>query len=118
MSLLLCSLMRRICFKFLIALSLAKLVIFAAAPPQVITGRLPPRFDFKDGDVVALIGDTLIEREQTYGYFETELTESFPRKNIIFRNLGWSADTPLGESRASFDPPEKGFDRLKEHLAS
>src|SRR5206468_9407150 len=34
------------------------------------------------------------------------------------RNLGWSADTPLGVSRAGFDAPEQGFDRIKEQLAA
>ena len=44
------------------------------------------------------------------------LTSRLDGKNVIFRNLAWSADTLLGRSRASFDPPEKGFDRLKEQL--
>jgi putative heme-binding domain-containing protein len=62
------------------------------------------------------LGDTMLEREQTYGYIETILTSRLRGKKVIFRNLAWSADTVLGESRASFDPPEKGFDRLKEQL--
>jgi glucose/arabinose dehydrogenase len=75
-----------------------------------------PKFELKDGDRVVFLGDTFIEREQLDSYIETMLTIRFPDRNVVFRNLGWSADTPLGESRASFDPPEKGFDRLKEHL--
>jgi putative heme-binding domain-containing protein len=75
-------------------------------------------FEFQDGDRVALVGDTLIEREQNYGYLEERLTVEFPSRNIVFRNLGWSADTPAGESRASFDfdKPGKGFAKLKEEL--
>ncbi len=76
----------------------------------------PAAFELLNGDRVALLGDTLIEREQSYGHLEFLLTVHYPDRNITFRNLGWSADTPLGVSRAGFDPPEKGFERLKEQL--
>ena len=65
---------------------------------------------------MVFLGDTMFEREQNYGYIEAALTSRLQGKKVIFRNLAWSADTVLGESRASFDPPEKGFDRLKEQL--
>jgi lysophospholipase L1-like esterase len=73
-------------------------------------------FQFKDGDRVALVGSTLIEREQKYGYWELALTTRHPDKNITFRNLGWSGDTVWGESRVGFDldNPQKGFDRLRD----
>ena len=71
----------------------------------------------RDGDRVLFIGDTLIEREGTYGYLETRMHEQFPNRKFIVRNLGFSGDTPLGWSRANFDPPAKGWDRLKEQLA-
>ena len=74
------------------------------------------QFEFLDGDRVVLLGDTLIERDQSYGYIEYLLTTHFPDRNVTFRNLGWSADTPAGISRAGFDGPEKGFDRIKEQL--
>src|SRR5688572_4223809 len=74
------------------------------------------KFEFKDGDRVVFLGDTLMEREGNYGYIEATITSRMQGKRIIFRNLAWSADTVLGESRASFDPPEKGFERLKEQL--
>src|SRR5262249_8046419 len=60
-------------------------------------------FQFKDGDRVALVGSTLIEREQKYGYWELALTTRHPDKNITFRNLGWSGDTVWGASRVGFD---------------
>lgn len=83
----------------------------AATRPAV-----PPTFEFRDGDRVAFLGDTWVEREQSYGYIEARLTSRLVGKRVIFRNLAWSADTVLGESRAGFDAPEKGFDRLKEQL--
>ncbi|MEO6182692.1 MAG: hypothetical protein ABIP71_06275, partial [Verrucomicrobiota bacterium] len=68
-------------------------------------------FEIFDGDRVVLIGDTLIEREQEFSYLETRLYTRFSDRKFIVRNLGWSADTPFGESRARFDftQPGKGF---------
>lgn len=70
-----------------------------------------------DGDRVLLIGDVLIERENNYGEIETKMRQEFPGKKFAVRNLGYSGDTPLGASRASFDPVVKGMEQLKEQLA-
>src|SRR4051812_13195056 len=106
-----------------------KLGVGVLAPPALGSGRtnarpaglVPaarPKFELHDGDRVVFLGDAFMEREQLESYIETMLTLRFPTNKVIFRNLGWSADTPLGVSRAAFDPPEKGFDRLKEHIAA
>src|SRR5882757_342314 len=94
--------------RFLV-LSLALVVAHAA--------RAAEPFEIKNGDRVLFLGDTLLEREGTYGYLETRMHEQFPDRRFTVRNLAFSADTPLGWSRASFDPAAKGFDRLKEQLA-
>jgi hypothetical protein len=73
-----------------------------------------PPLQLKDGDRVVLVGGTLIEREQVYGYWEAALTARHPDKNITFRNLGWSGDTVWGESRGSFGGPAEGLKKLKE----
>ena len=78
-----------------------------------ISARAADVFALKNGDRVVLIGSTLIEREQRYGYWETALTERYP--GVTYRNLGWSGDTVFGEARASFDPPAVGYKRLIEH---
>lgn len=67
---------------------------------------------------IVLVGDALVEREQRFGYLETALLARFPNRKLTFRNLGWSADTVAGLSRAYFDPPEKGTERLFEQLQS
>src|SRR5439155_21907557 len=92
------------------------LMIFAAG--AFAATKTP--FEFQDGDRVVLIGDTLIEREGTYGYIEQRLTSQFPDRKVQFRNLGWSADTPQGTARASFDfdKPGKGFEKLKDEVAT
>jgi lysophospholipase L1-like esterase len=87
-----------------VLLSAALAALPAAEPPLTV----------KDGDRVVLVGGTLIEREQRYGYWEAALTARHPDKNITFRNLGWSGDTVWGESRGSFGGPAEGLKKLKE----
>lgn len=65
-------------------------------------------FAWQDGDKVALIGGTVIEREQNYGQWELALTRNIPAKNVTFRNLGWSGDTVWAESRGIFEPAGRG----------
>lgn len=51
---------------------------------------------------MVFIGDTLMEREKDYGRIERMMTPRFPERNVMFRNLAWSADAPEGISRVSF----------------
>ncbi|WP_419192987.1 SGNH/GDSL hydrolase family protein [Kolteria novifilia] len=88
------------------------LVVGAIAGP--IAANEP--FLLRDGDRVVLVGDTLLERAQRQGYFETALLSRFPDADVTFRNLAWSADTVNGVSRAYFDAPAKGRERLVEQL--
>jgi lysophospholipase L1-like esterase len=74
---------------------------------------LPP-FEMVNGDRVALLGSTVIEREQRYGYWEIALTIRWSDRNIAFRNLGWSGDTVWGDARAGFDTAREGYQRLLE----
>lgn len=89
-------------------------VLLALAPDS----RAAPPFELVDGDRVVLIGGTMIERDQTYGYLETRLTRRYPERSIIFRNLGWSGDTVGGVSRARFGTPAEGFKHLVDHVVA
>src|SRR6267378_4495853 len=71
--------------------------------PGRAAAQNPAPLELTDGDRVVMVGDTLIEREQAYGYIEFQLTTHFPDRQVTFRNLGWSADTPQGQSRVGFD---------------
>ncbi|MCE9612328.1 MAG: hypothetical protein K8R23_19185 [Chthoniobacter sp.] len=73
-------------------------------------------FEILAGDRVLFLGDALLEREGTYGYLETRMHEQFADRSFTVRNLSFAGDTPLGVSRASFDPPAKGRERLREQL--
>ncbi len=44
------------------------------------------------GDRIVIIGNTLAERMQHFGHFETLLHSRFPKLELEVRNLGWSAD--------------------------
>ena len=81
------------------------------------------RFEFRPGDRVALLGDSFIEREQYEGWIELAMTTAFPDRPVVFRNLGWSADTPAGTSRnglslgqAGLEPPDEGWKQLEGQL--
>lgn len=50
-------------------------------------------FDIKDGEVIALIGQTNMLREQYYAELETRLVLEGPEKKIQCRNLAWDGDT-------------------------
>ncbi len=69
-----------------------------------------------DGDRVALVGNTFIERENQRGLIELALTLAHPDKRITFRNLGWSGDTVWGEARSYFGPPADGYKHLLQYV--
>ena len=94
-------------------------IVCAALAALTASAQNTNRLDIVDGDRVLLLGDTLIEREQEYCHIELRLHERFKDRQFIVRNLGWSADTPRGTSRSSFDfrEPEKVFTRLKDQIA-
>ena len=72
------------------------------------------RFEFREGDRVALLGDAFIEREQYEGWIELAATTAFPDRTVTFRNLGWSADTPAGASRNGLSPLQAGLEPADE----
>ena len=97
-------------------LLLITLCLFAAT---AVADDLPPPkhpLELRDGERVALLGGTFIERMQIHGYLETLLTAAHPDRDIAFRNLGWSGDNVWGHSRAVFNTPDKGFERLVRDL--
>lgn len=74
------------------------------------------RFRFLEGDHVVLLGGTFFERAQEFGHLEAALTAAAVDLHVTFRNLGWSADTVFAESRGIFDSPQKGYERMIEHV--
>jgi lysophospholipase L1-like esterase len=51
-----------------------------------------PQVKLEKGDHVVIVGNTLAERMNSFGHFETLLHSRFPEHELYVRNLGWSAD--------------------------
>ncbi len=96
----------------------ATMALALAVPGAYGQIPLPPGLERPvDGDMIAWIGDTFVEREPAYGYLETWLLTRFPNRSIRMRNLGWSADVVTCESRARFGTAKDGFEHLMNTLA-
>jgi putative heme-binding domain-containing protein len=52
----------------------------------------PARLDLRPHDHLVFVGNTLAERMQYFGHFETLLHARFPKHELYVRDLGWSAD--------------------------
>jgi lysophospholipase L1-like esterase len=98
--------------------SLISLLFLTLASPLLSARELPTSGPLllEENDTVLFLGDGFFEREGDFGFIEAEITARFPEKNIRFRNLAWNGDTPRGESRSYFGPPEEGFQRLQKNL--
>ncbi len=75
----------------------ARYGIYAKTAPRAPrTAPIPTRLPLQlaRGDRIALVGNTLLERAQHFGYFEALLHVYFPQHELTVRNLAWSADTP------------------------
>lgn len=70
----------------------------------------------RDGDRIVIVGGAIVEREIFHNYFETLVTLLHPKKDIVFRNLGWSGDNVHGHSRTVFEPADTGFEKLKSQI--
>jgi len=74
-------------------------------------------FELKDGDRVAFIGNTFVERDLAHNALEVRLTTRYKDRGVTWRNLGWSGDTVWGEARAGFGRAQDGFNHLTRHIA-
>lgn len=75
------------------------------------------RLNPADGSHIVFIGNTFADRWQYYNYFEPLLYKSFPGKNLVVRNLGWSADEINRQSRPlNFPPPDEQLTRQKAQI--
>jgi enterochelin esterase family protein len=61
----------------------ALLVLLALTAARAATPA--PRFELRDGDRVVFLGDTLVEREQSYGWIELMLTVRAADRTVTFR---------------------------------
>ncbi len=72
------------------------------------------KLELHKGDHVCLIGNTLPERMQNFGHFETLLHARFPQHELVVRNLGFSADEVRFRPRSmNFGAPDDYLSALK-----
>ena len=86
----------------------------SAMMPTTTSADDSTKLELKKGDRIILIGNTLAERMQYFGHFETLLHSRFPDLNLVFHDLGWSAD------ELTLHPRSSGFssDELTVHARS
>ncbi len=79
--------------------------------PQLLAQQ--PEFRVNQGDHVALIGNTLAERMQHDGFLESVFQSSLDNK-LVFRNLGFSADTLTVRLRSrNFGTPDEWLTKVQ-----
>lgn len=74
------------------------------------------KWSLSPGDRLVLLGNTFIERENEHSQIELAFRILYPESSFSFRNLGWSGDNVLGESRAYFGPVQAGYQHLQEYI--
>ena len=62
------------------------LLLALAAPLHAQT------LELRKGDHICIVGNTLAERMQHFGWLETLIVSRFPDKDLVFRNLAVSGD--------------------------
>jgi glucose/arabinose dehydrogenase len=71
---------------------------------------------FKKGDHIALVGNTLADRMQHFGWMETLVYSRFPDQELVFRDLGFSGDEvdfKKRERNDNFGTPDEWLERVK-----
>jgi putative heme-binding domain-containing protein len=69
-----------------------KSLLYAAIGLLAANSALAADLEIKTGDHICIIGNTLAERMQYFGWLETRLISRFPQHDLTFRNLGYSGD--------------------------
>ncbi len=68
------------------------------------------RLELRQGDRIAIVGNTYAERLQLHGYLESGILLGHPELRLSFRNLAWSGD------EIALRPRPLNFGPLEEHL--
>jgi putative heme-binding domain-containing protein len=80
------------------------------APWSSTTAAESPKLTINKADKIAIVGNTLADRMQHFGHFETLLHNRFPGHELVVRNLGFSGDELTVRLRSA------GFGTPDEHL--
>lgn len=67
-------------------------MVFGIAVSSCSKSPKTVEFNPPENGRIVILGNTFAEQLQTTNYFETLLYQSFPDRNLVVRNLGWSGD--------------------------
>ena len=85
----------------------------AATDDSVTDDASQSRWQPRSGERIAIVGNSLAERMNLFGFFETLLHTRFPQQQLVFRNFGWPADEVGQQQRpdnyTTIDDPLKVF---------
>ncbi|MEM0970721.1 MAG: GDSL-type esterase/lipase family protein, partial [Verrucomicrobiota bacterium] len=92
---------------------LAQYAIYAESAPRAeaaepLETSLP--LELSKGLRIGLVGNTLWDRSMHFGFFESALHQAFPEKELVVRNLSWSAD------EIDLQPRPDNFADAEQHL--
>jgi len=75
--------------------------------PKPLSNRAATKLPLspQKGERIVFLGNSLAERMEHFGYFETLLHRTFPDSEITFRNMGYPAHTPAFRPEAGTDNP-------------
>lgn len=89
-------------------------LVFLAAWRLVNAGGNTPALELRPGDHISILGNTLADRMQHYGWLETLFHNRFPNHKLSFRNLGFSGDELTVRFRsANFGSPDDWLTKTK-----
>src|SRR5262245_14638130 len=75
-----------------------------------------PRLELQPCDHICIIGNTLADRMQHYGWLETLLHARFPKHQLVIRNLGFSGDELTLRLRSmDFGKPDEWLSGISLH---
>ena len=92
---------------------LARYALFEKTAPRPestspVDTQLPLKIE--PGMSIALIGNTLLDRSQDFGYLETLIQQAYPAHRLTVRTLAWSADS------LHYQPRPANFADTDQHL--
>src|ERR1051325_3183763 len=89
-------------------------VLFGFVLVTAVLVSAAEKLELRPGDHIAIIGNTLADRMQHSGYFEALTYEKFPKNELVFRNLAFSADEVAQRPRsADFGTPDEWLTKVK-----
>ncbi len=82
--------------KALIVSAASFFLVSVASDSRVSKADEPAKLTLEKGDHICIVGNTLAERMQHFGWLETLIHARFPEHELVFRNLGYSGDEVAG----------------------